>query len=481
MEQQPEKTRTLPSKREMIIKEVKNHIEFLKTNAEKLDIYEGNLLPYVESIMQTSLSPQYFNSIKHRILPINVLQRYVDKVSTAYAKGPSRKALNKNAEAFLEYYSKQFDINTSGLIADTYATMFKGFAWEPYINDDGEPKLRELPFDRFLVISDSHVNPEDETIFVKIVGNYKDTTKQDKCLLFAYTKDEFDAFHLDNTPAEQYTQENGGFNDIGVIPFIYGKRQKNRLIPTQDSDILTFTKAIPVMLSDAAGAQMFQCFTILYGIDINVDNLKGSPNAFWNIKSDKDSDKTPQIGSIKPEADTDKVVAFIINAFVLWLETKGIRVGSIGNMDGGNMANGISKIIDEMDVHMLVNKSMDWFQKDEHELWNKKLPLIHKYWIESGQLESNAQNSIPGIIDDPQIQVEFERPKPMTPRADEIRNIKDELALGTIKFEKAIRKLHPDYSEEEIKELVALKSKSNVIEEDENANNGSDNNSEKAE
>jgi hypothetical protein len=338
------------------------------------------------------------------------------------------------------------------MIADTYASMFKGFAWEPHIDKDGNPALRELSFDRFLVMSDSKESPEEETIFIKFMGCK--TSEPDSMLLFAYTNEEFDAFYLNGATAEEYLTENKGVNLYGVIPFVYGKRQKHKLIPTLDSDMLSITKAISVMLTDAAGAQMFQCFSILYGIDISAENMKMSPNAFWSLKSDKDSDKKPVVGSIKPEADTQKVLDFVTNIFILWLETKGIRVGSMGNTSGGNLASGISKIIDEMDTYEVKNKSMEWFKKDEEELWNKKLPLIHNYWIKSGMVDASK---VPALIPNPEkmsIEVEFEKPTPMMSRADQIANVKSEVDLGTMSLEVAIKTLHPDYSEDIVSELV---------------------------
>lgn len=443
-------SRTLPSKRELIIRKIKEHATFLRVNQEKLDIFEGNLLPYIDQIMRSSLSPQYYNAIKDRILPVNILQRYIEKVSIAYSNGgPSRETEDKLGKEFLEYYKTQLDINTSGMVADTYAAMFKGFAWEPFLNEHGEPRLRELPFDRFLVISDSRINPEEETMFVKIIGDPNDLNGE--CLIFAYTDEEFDAFYMNGKTAYLYLEDNDGINQIGTIPFVYGKRQKNRLIPIQDTDILAFTKSIPVMLSDAAGAQMFQCFTILYGIDINFDNLKMSPNAFWNLKSDGTNDKEPKVGQLNPSADTEKVIKFIITSFVLWLETKGIRVGSIGSVDANSLASGISKIVDEMDVNKLVNKSMDWFEKDENELWNRKLPKIHKYWVETGLLDAKHAP----IIDDPLIKTKFQRPEPMTSRTEEIASVKSELEIGTIEFKDALLELHPEYDETKVNRLVA--------------------------
>ena len=441
----------LKNKRQEIIKYVKDHAAFININNETLNIYEGNLLPYIDQIMKASLSPNYYNSIKDRVLPINILQRFIDKVSATYSKEPSRISENSQNQEFVDFYAEALDIDQSGQIADAYSQMFKGFAWEPYIDKSGRPAIREIPFNSFLVMSDSLVNPEEETIFIKFMG--KKTDDEDSLLLHVYTDTEFDAFYLSGVEATEYLIENEGINYIGVIPFVYGKRQKNRLIPVLDSDMLKICKAIPVMLSDASGAQFYQAFSILYGVDVNFDNAKIGPNVIWSLKSDKDSDKAPIVGTIKPEADTDKIVQFVTTIFTLWLETKGVRIGSVGSIQGGNASSGIAKIIDELDVWEIRKKSQEWFEKDEQELWNIKLPRIHNYWIKTGMVKPSM---VPGLMPETEldIEVEFEDPKPMQTRAEEVADIKAEIDLGTMTMEQAIKKLHPKYDEDMIQQTL---------------------------
>ena len=443
----------LKDKRKQIIDYIKANKDFLSNNAQALDIYQGNLLPYVDMILRDSLSDTYYQAIKHRILPINILQRYIDKVSTTYSKPPERSSEDVQGQEFVEFYSTALNINISAQQADVYANLFKGYAWEPYVNKNKEPKLREMPFDSFLVMSDSDISPDEETIFIKFMGMKNEDPAS--MLLFVYTDTEFDAFYLDNMEASEYLVENQGLNPVGVIPFVYGKRQRNKLLPTIDSDMLAICKAIPTMITDAAGALLFQCFSIIFGIDILAENLKMSPNSFWNLKSDPQSEKTPSIGTIKPEADTDKALQFITSIFIIWLETKGIRVGSIGNVDGGSVASGISKVIDEMDVYEVKRKSMDWFRMDEEELWNNKLPKIHNYWIKTGMVQSSL---VPGQIPDNKdlmIKVEFDKPEPMQSRASEIADIKAEIDLGTMTMDQAVRALHPDHTDEMVSEVLA--------------------------
>lgn len=441
----------LKDKRDQIIEYVKANSGFLNKNAEALNIYEGNLLPYVDQILKNSLSVNYYNSIKDRIIPINILQRFIDKVSTTYSKPPSRTSDDVKSQEFVDFYASAMDINQSGNIADAYSQLVKGFAWQPYIDKSGNPAIRELSFDSFLVMSESRVNPEEETIFIKFMG--KSTSDDGSMLLHVYTDTEFDSFFLNGEENTQDLIENEGVNLIGVIPFVYGKRQKNRLLPVLDSDMLKITKAIPVMLTDAAGAQMYQCFSILYGIDLSFDNATMSPNVIWSLKSDPNSEKTPQVGTIKPEADTEKVIQFVTTIFTMWLESKGVRIGSMGSVDGGNASSGIAKIIDEMDVYEIRKKSQEWFEKDEKELWNIKLPKIHNYWIKSGMV---LASDVPGLINDElDVKVKFEALKPMQTRMEEIAEIKAEIDLGVMTMEQAIKRLYPDADELQIKETLA--------------------------
>lgn len=446
----------LKDRRKEIIEYVKSQKEFLTKNKKALNIYEGNLLPYIDAILQKSLSPNYYNSIRDRIIPINILQRFIDKVSCTYSDGPVRTSASKNVkfQEFVDFYTKALCINQSAQIADAYSNLFKGYAWEPYIDKSGKPAMRELAFDSFLVMSDSMENPEEETVFIKLMGQYNEN--EDSLLLHVYTDDEFDSFFMNGQSNMGDLILNDGINSIGTIPFVYGKRQKNRLLPIVDSDMVKMAETIPVILSDAAGAQMYQCFSVLFTIDCNMDNLKLSPNSIWDIKSDQQSQKNPQVGVINPTADTQKVVEFVMNIFTMWLESKGVRIGSVGQANAQNQSSGIAKIIDELDVWEIRKKSQEWFEKDEKELWNQKLPKIHNYWIKTGMvLPATVPAMMPEIELD--IDIEFEMPQPMKSRMEEITEVQAEVNLGTMTMEQAILKLHPKMEPAVIKNTLANK------------------------
>lgn len=445
----------LKDKRKDLIKYARDNQSYLAHNHEVYDIYSGNLLPHVIKILEATLSKNYFDKIKSRVIPINILERYIKKVACAYENPPKRIANKPDYQTVVDYYVKEMGLNHKGQVADQYSHLFKGFSWEPYVNE-GQVSLRVLPYDRFLPYSDNAVDPTEETIFIKIMGKRKVMDKE-VTVYYSFTDFEVDAFTEDGDTYEPALDGNDGVNLYETIPFVYGKRAENELMPIQDTDILAMSKLISVLLSDISGAAMFQCFSIIYGIDLDMENAVMSPNALWSFKSDANSEKKPEVGTIKPEADIDKVMGFIVSVFVMWLETKGVRVGSVGSVDAGNMASGISKIIDEMDVYKVVKDSVQAFQKDEKELW-KKMVKIHNEWLSTGQI-----SGLPMLGDDFEVQVIFPEPQPKRAKKDIIEEKKMEVDAGFKSKRKAIKELNPEMTDVELElELAEINGEGSI-------------------
>lgn len=426
--------------------------KYLNRNAELFDIYEGNLKPYVQTILRQTLSENYYEKIKSRIYPVNILQRLIDKLSRVYSDTPERTASEK--QEILEMYEGMFQINKRMAMADEFTNLFKGYALEPYVYN-GKPKLNVIPYDRFLVKCEDIMNPMRVTHFLKHVGNKKNEKEESIEVWFVYTKEEFMAIDQNGRILREYMQENEGVNPFGFIPFMYSTTSEHSLMPVQDTDTLELAKLLPVQLTDLAGAIMFQCFSIVYGVDVDSENMTMSPNAFWNFKSDPQSDKTPSIGTIKPQADIDKVMSFIKDTLTTWLETKGIRVGSVGHLQASNMSSGVSKIIDEMDAFEKIKRQMDMFKYDEYRFW-KLIGKMHNRWIEFGEIQGQ-----PPLPEDWEVITEFKEPEPKFDRQALTKNVIDKLTNEVISQETAIRELYPAWTDERvIEELEKIASDS---------------------
>lgn len=429
---------TRQEKIQFYLKQIRDHEEYLAANAEKLDVFEGNLLPHVKEVMKNSLSDNYFQKIKERIIPINVLTRIIDKLSKVYINEPIR--TDELYQDFIDRVQKEASLDMEMSLADAYSHLFKGYALEPFLEDD-KIRVRVLPFDRFIPISTDYKNPTRLTDFIKCMGK-----SNDKKIYFAYTDTEFYAFNQDGDELPSFYEGNEGLNIIGRIPVVYGNRSRQSIVPTQDTDIMQLTKMVPILLSDLAGAIMFQCFSIIVGINVKAENLTMSPNAFWSLKADNKAETgNPSIQTIKPEADIDKVLTFIKQTFAFWLETKGVRIGSLNNIDAGNAASGISKIIDEMDVYEIKKQQILFFKKEEADFWDL-MKYMNNFWI--------TQDGYTGTVigDDYNPKVVFDEPSPEISRDSYFNTIDKEYKGGYLDAESAIRQLYPDLDQNTVEE-----------------------------
>lgn len=114
----------LKDKRRELIEYIKENKSYLARNSEALDIFRGNLLKYIDQILQSTLSSSYYETIKHRSLPINILQRFIDKVSVVYNNPPMRTSDDPKTQEFVDFYSDYLKMNQVG---QESRSIFKSF------------------------------------------------------------------------------------------------------------------------------------------------------------------------------------------------------------------------------------------------------------------------------------------------------------------------------------------------------------------
>jgi hypothetical protein len=467
-----------------LIEYINSKEDLLHFNKKLFDILEGELKKYVEQSLEGQLSDQTYSQIKHRIAPINVLQRIVDKLSRIYQQNPSRVVVSdeekeaKSDSELLAWYEKNFRINFKMNAANEFFNGFRNCLVQPYVFE-GKPKLRSIPNDRFLVYSSNKIEPTEPTHVILIQGskqipiigeNGKDTGQfEDVTIYHVYTDEEFLIFNSkgDVETADMIAIENEeGVNPFGKIPFVYINKSNNLLIPKPDQDGLQMGIVIPVLLSDLNGAVMFQSFSIIYGIDVDDKDIKFSPNAFWSFKTGGDGEKRPEVNTIKPEVDIDQVLGLIKSEFVFWLETKGIKAGNVGNVNGENFASGIAKIMDEMDTAEDRQKQTKVFGDAEERLWNLISENMHPYWVTTNQIDNKTLFSA-----DFRVLTNYAPQIPMHSRGKAVEDVQKEIVAGLTTRELGLKTLNPHLNDKQIEELMEEieKERTVVIEEPENA------------
>lgn len=424
----------------------------IEHNNDLFSIYEGDLLRFVQAELKDQLSPESFGMAEKRIPPINILIKLIDKLSKIYQQTPVRYVENggEKDKELLSWYEKSMDINNIMNSSNEFMNLFKNNLVQPYVNK-GKAKLRSIPSNSFTVWSDSDIDPTEPThviTFHSIIEN-----GQEVKVYYVYTDENFLIFdqnrQIRRDLMAKYNNPDG-VNAVGKIPFVYVNQSNNLLIPLIDSDIKRMIILLCVQLGDLNFASFLQSFSIIYGIDIDDTGIKMAPNAFWNFKSDESTDKTPQLGILKPQVDTEATLNLIQAEMSLWLQTRGIKPGSVGQLTSENFASGISKMIDEMDTSEERQKQVSIYQNVEHELWGLITNHMHPYWRSQNMIDTPL-NWTPGV----EIRTDFSPQLPLLNRGDIVRDLQSEVAAGFISKKRAIKKLNPRMTDEAIEELLA--------------------------
>lgn len=448
-----------------LIEHIKLHWEsHVQYNSNLIDISNGALLPFVEASMKEELNPRAFARSKNRIPPINILKKLQTKLSKVYSEAPTREiGENLIDNTLLGLYIEGWDLNSQLAYANDLLIINKYCALEPFMNE-GIPEMRVLSAKDFLVYSDSRVNPNVPTVFIKFMGSIqKDVNEQIDGLLGTTKSSKTVAiFHAYSDEQFMIFDEEGDIilledNPFKTIPFVYLRSNTNELIPTPDSDNLPMVTLIPKLLADLNYAVMFGCRSQVVAIDVEINNAEFSPDSMWVLNSVPGENKTPSLETIKSDVDVDKVLNLINNEIGLWLDTKGIKSGSVGKATVESAASGISKLIDESDASSVNRIYKKIFLNGEKKLW-KLLPDLHNTWIASGESDERVAFSKDFK---PNVQLVDAKVIPDNKKILEELKLEDELGLFDKK--RALIKLNPEASDEEIQAMLDVLIENDIL------------------
>ena len=430
---------------------IKKILEFIKSerpriahNQSLIKIVEGDLMTYVREQMQKELRPAAFERAIGRVPPINVFQKMVDKLTRIYAEGVKRETENPTDQELIAYYEDEAAVTEQMGFANRLFNSNGYSAIEPYV-DNGVPRLRVIPADRFLVYSDNEINPLEPTIFIKLMG--KDESGQ-KEIYYLYTATEFLAIDDSGSIRYDLMGDSEGINPYGRLPFVYVSSSKIDLLPTLDTDNFAMSKLPAILLGDLNYATQYQSHSILYGIDIDSAEFDGNPDSVWILNSTDKENASPSIGSITPTVAIDEVIKSIKEQVALWFETKGLKATANGSLDVGNAASGIAKMIDESDTTVALKKQVRIFQNAEADLWSL-IAHMHSIWAKAGIIDERRAFS-----KDFDVLVEFAEIKPVVDMKLEIEKAEKLMALGILTRERAAKMIYPDLTDEEIAAML---------------------------
>jgi hypothetical protein len=451
------------NEKELIISHIKKHESEIGFNESIFEILEGDLLSHVAASLKEQLSENSYSSAMERVAPINIFRKINDKLSTLYVDDPKRNTELDSDQELIDDYTKEASINT---FMEDLNKGYNAYKWSVIeLYEDEGVKSRVLPSHQFLPYGNDKKNPLKVTAIIKFMGDQtKDPStsglKRKKTVrkYWVYSNEEFMAIDSDGDLVEEDMVENDGINPFGVLPFVFASKSRYLLVPKPDKDDLKLSILFPVLLTDLNFAAKFLAHSIFYGIDIDSDNLKLSPDAVWIFKSDEDG-KKPEVGTIKPEVSIDEVLTLAKEQIGAWLDTKNVKVGSIGKMDGSAASSGISKIIDESDTSRERKKQEKFFKAIELQYW-RVLATMHNRLVEAKRIRNMKTFSEPKNLI---VTVKYSEQKPIQSRLDKITELKTERDAGFKSTKTAIKELNPDMDEEYIETEMILIDEENSI------------------
>lgn len=455
-----------PDQNKALLEFIKCQKPRLEHNRDVIAIQEGELLAFVEAHFKKEFSSRdSVEQVMPRIAPINFLTQIIDKLSKIYQDGVKRTVIdgNESDEELLRWYEKVMQMNSVMNVGNEYFNTFKSNLNQIFISNR-KPKLRAIPNDRFMVYSNNKIDPLIPTHIIMPMGQkqkpdqrYKNKYRSvDEYVVWTDTE----AYLLDSEGVTEPFLDSGDFsNPLGLDIFMYVNKSSVFIQPPIDSDTFRMTVLLAVLISDMNYAAKFQTFSLMYGIDIDDQNIEWKPNGIMLFKSDPESDKPPQLGQISPQAKIDQMIKLITTELSLWLRSKNIKSSAIGDLNADNAASGIAKIVDEADTSDARKKQVEFYKAAEGDFWKALINNVHPLWVNEQLIDQTVLFSSSAMV-----VTEFPPQIPLVSRGTLVKDLLVEIEGGLLSLDSAMKVLHPEWSEEEIdKEKQKIAEQGEVI------------------
>jgi len=449
---------------------IKGIFKFIESNKERIDlneklfnIYEGQIGKQLDQKMIADLGQKTYDQAKERKVPINILKKIIDKKSKIYQQDPRRDVtidgkISKKDEKILRKFEELLNIDHKFNIHNELFNLYL-YGLIQIGNNNGTPFIRAIPNHRYLVMNVSHIDPTSADVIIL----WEDIEKGEgsKRYYWVYTDEQFVIYDSQQNVRLDIMAEldQDGKIPFGEKPFAYLSASDNLVMPLEQADTLDMTLLIPLLLTDTSYIAKFSSFSIVYTVDVDDSEVSMAPNAIWSLKSDEDTDKKPEVNMIKPQGDVEQLVKLAVTQLAIWLDSQGIKSGSIGDLTTSNVASGISKMIDDADISEIRRMQVMLYKIFEENFWNLLLKKIYPFWVEQNKIENFGTFS-----PNAKVVVNFAPQTAIIDRGQQVRDLKEEVEANFNTRKRAIKALNPQMNDTEIDELLK------EIDEEEKAN-----------
>ena len=345
--------------------------EYIETCEKLFRIYNREISPFLkERIVVDFESKNSQKEVLSRMSPLNILPKIVNKLSTVYSVSAERDVNGMDPQRFSDLFTT-LDMENALSLANRYLNLFRVVAIEPVAGVDakGNPlpnsvsKLRVYPAHKFLLMDDETID-NNVVCFIKILGPaeketvdaYGRKTFKPVMMYEAYTATEYVHFDSDGIMEREIVKEGEGKlwidpHGFGQIPVAWATRDIVTAMPPVDIDTYNMVTLLPLMFSDLNYAVKYKCFSVLYTIGLTLPSGSLQPNSILQFdNASKVPGEKGELSSISPTVAVDEMLSSIYAQYSLWLESRGIKMETLGRAGSADNQSGIAKAIDQGEV-----------------------------------------------------------------------------------------------------------------------------------
>lgn len=415
-------------------------------------MYHGRSLEIIKKNFRKEFKkPETINQLDMRITPINITQKVINKKAGVFIESPLRYAMDKNEsdQELIALYEEHLNLNPVMKEANRQMEQFKSFLLELFIDTaTGCPGIRSLPRHTYKVYSINSIRPEEPNVFCKILNDDIDSNK----MAISVTTD-LDSVVINGngkTIPSMMNENANGVNDYGVAPYIFKSKSSSTCYPEQDDDLHRMSIAIPILLSDLNFATKYQCWSIIYTIG-QIGDIPFSPNSLVELDYGPEGQR-PEIGTVKPNVDSEKIIALVTNLLTMLLSSQNLSAGDlVSTLTPGNVASGVSKMLDSAEMIEDRKDQQAIFYQAEYKLWRALSKFLIPYWRSKNFLKPVLNYSFSDVFE---IGVIFKEPKAMLSPKEKIELEKMKRDAGFTTLKRALAELNTEMDAEEIDELA---------------------------
>jgi len=426
------------------------------------------------------------DSIKElRLAPLNLLKKIVNKRSNLYKTPPVRTPSSEleSDQNLVDFYTEDLDFNEKMDKWNRYFTLHSNVVAYPIPRDDRIELLIVPPYLYSAVpnhidrtksdvwvfssfVESGHITPRDEVPSVSREGFTRErgfkTTQDlvdsrerhtDQARRFIFWTDEMhattdikgNAILMDpNRGEEQF------INPIGISPVInLAKDRDNEFWATQFEDSVDLSLAIMLGWTDLLTIAKHQGFSQL--VVASAEEPKqltiGINKAIW-LKQ-QDGIPIPTISYVQANSPLAEYKDLLMELLGLLLTTANLNPKEIGGTNSArNFSSGFQALIESADILEARKMDMNPMRRGEQELWFV-IAKWHNLMIDTQTLNDEAR-SLGKFSEDFGINIQFAEVRPLESEQERIQTVKDLRGEGLLTRSDALKKLHPDMSDEQI-------------------------------